>query len=130
MKQRSFNQHNYGRRLISLSIIIVFLTLGFCPLRNTLTKLAQRIPATSGPKVPEYGKIIAHDDCRFALVVKTVPALGRLSTGMPPVGTLINVQNYRFNLLRIERLVSNHLPLFHLHATACPVYLRNRVLLI
>jgi hypothetical protein len=81
MKQRLFNRHNYGRRLLSLAILIVFLTLGFCPLRNTLTKLVQWGPATSGPKVPEYGKIIAYDDCRFAAVVKTGPTIGRLSTG-------------------------------------------------
>jgi hypothetical protein len=130
MKQHPFNQHNHRHRLVSLATLIVFLTLGFCPVRNALTKLVQRVPATSGSKVPDYGKIIACDDCSFAIVIKTAPSIGRLFTGMPPMAAAINVENYRFSLLRIEKLLSNHPPLFHFHAAACPVYLRNRNLLI
>jgi hypothetical protein len=130
MKQRPFNQHNYKHRLVSLAILTVFLTLGFCPLRNTLTRLVQRVPATSGSKVPEYGKIIAYDDCSFAIVIKTVPSIGRLFTGTPPTAVANNFENYRFSSLRVEKLLSNHPLLFHFHAAACPVYLRNRNLLI
>ncbi|SDF22192.1 hypothetical protein SAMN05216464_114126 [Mucilaginibacter pineti] len=130
MKQRLFNEYNYGRRVVSLAVLVVFLALGFCPLRNTLTNLAQPAPATRGPKVPEYSKIIAHTDCSFALVVKTGSAIGRLFTVMPPLAAVINHGSYFLNPLRIGKLLSNHMLRLPFHATACPIYLRNCVLLI
>lgn len=51
------------RPFISLLMLVVLLTLGFCPLRNALCKLVHPAPAKTRSKVPEYGKIIAGDDC-------------------------------------------------------------------
>lgn len=54
------------RSFISLLMLVVLLTLGFCPLRNALCKLAHPEPAKTTSNVPEYGKIIAGDDCAGA----------------------------------------------------------------
>lgn len=129
MKQNPFKRKNYWNRPLSLSILFFFLTLGFCPLRNALTHAAQPIPVAGGTRVPEYSKIIAHDDCSVAVITKTLPTTGRLFTDLLSPALAEITPLVRFDQPWIKTLASVQLP-SEVQTAAFPIYLRNRALLI
>jgi len=128
MRQRASDSNKDRRRLASVAAILVFLTLGFCPLRNTLARLALPAPPTRGQQVPEFAKVIAPDICGFAVVSKAAPNTGRLL--YPSLDTTINSTYVCCKPQQTEILFSNLLPQSPGFTAACPIYLRNRVLLI
>jgi hypothetical protein len=111
--------------LASLTIMIVFLLLGFCPLRNTLVSLVKPVPAKNSRKVPERAKIIAADDCTVSTTQKIAPSREPM-----PSGNALPLRTVPLTLpgfsVRFQRL---KIPPGYL-VPPVPLYLRNQVMLI
>jgi hypothetical protein len=118
------------RSFTSLLVMVIFLVLGFCPLRNALCSLANPAPQKIAHKVPEHAKIIVHDECATVTINKILPFNGHISNGNPLifVSILLTVFFVSSGLLTKDQFL-----LFknHRHSlSAVPIYLRNHVLLI
>lgn len=116
----------FFRSLASLTILVVFLLLGFCPLRNTLVTLVKTVPAKETRKVPERAKIIAADDCTAS--TSTTQKIASSREPMPSGNTLglPTVFIPQVAYVRWQRL---KLPVAFITPPIL-IYLRNQVLLI
>ena len=118
------------RSFISLMVIVIFLVLGFCPLRNVLCSLVNPVPQKIAHNVPEHAKIIVHDDCTATTFIKILPLYEPTFNGNPLifVAILLTVFFVSNGLLTKDQflLSKNH----RYPPNAIPIYLRNHVLLI
>jgi hypothetical protein len=118
------------RSLTSLMVMVIFLVLGFCPLRNVLCSLVNRVPQKIAHNVPEHAKIIVHDDCTATTFSKILPLYKPTSNRNPLifVAILLTVFFVSNGLLTKDQflLSKNH----RYPPNAIPIYLRNHVLLI
>jgi hypothetical protein len=118
------------RSLTSLVVMVIFLVLSFCPLRNELCSLVNPLSKKMAHSVPEHAKIIAHDDCTTTAVSNIVPLHQRTFNGGPLIFVAILLTVFfasnvlltkgQFLLSKNQRYLPN----------AIPIYLRNHVLLI
>ena len=118
------------RSLISLMVMVIFLVLGFCPLRNVLCSLVNPGPQKITHNVPDHAKIIVRDDCTATAFNKTLPFYERTFNGNPLifVAILLTVFFVSNGLLTKDQFLrsKNH----RYPPNAIPIYLRNYVLLI
>ena len=118
------------RLSISLALAVVFLTLGFCPLRNALSSIIDPAIPKSARVVPVYSKIIAHDDCALAVADKIIPQNeGRFHVN-PLMFFVILFAAFIIGNSLFSELNSGGLKALHACISAMPIYLMNRVLLI
>jgi hypothetical protein len=118
------------RPFTSLMVMVIFLVLGFCPLRNVLCSLVNPVPQKIVHNVPEHAKIIVHDDCTATAFNKIPPFYEHTFNANPLifVAILITVFFVSNGLLTRDQflLSKNH----RYSPNAIPIYLRNHVLLI
>lgn len=110
--------------------MMIFLALGFCPLRNALCSLAKPAPQKIVNKVPEHAKIIVHDGCAATVINKILPFNGHPSNGNPLIFVAILVAVF---FASSGLLTKDQFLLFKNHrypSDVVPIYLRNHVLLI
>lgn len=117
------------RSFTSLMVMLIFLVLSFCPLRNVLCSMVNPVPQKIAHNVPEHAKIIGHDDCTVT-TFKILPFYERTFNGnlLIFVAILLTVFFVSNGLLTKNQflLSKNHL----YPSNAIPIYLRNHVLLI
>lgn len=117
------------KSFISILVLIAFLVLGFCPLRNTLCKLINSSsPARHQQRVPEYGKISAADKCGSVAVVKALPLKERVFDGAPLLFFVVLVGTFLVAGLRFDDAFTGNLAISHHRYLAVPIYLRNQIL--
>jgi hypothetical protein len=118
------------RSFSSLMVMVVFLVLGFCPLRNTLCSLVNPVPQKITHNVPEHAKIIVHNDCASTVFNKIPPFYEHTFNGNPLifVAILLTVFFVSNGLLTKDQflLSKNH----RYPPNAISIYFRNNVLLI
>src|SRR3569833_24902 len=107
----------YSRKLFTLAVLLVFLTLGFCPLRNILCRLAQPEPARKTQLVPGYAKITSGKECAVFAAVAQHVAQPALSAGSGFDFTVSS--RIAFGLVPEKAPVT--------YSSAVPLNLRNRV---
>jgi hypothetical protein len=118
------------RSFFSLMAMMIFLILGFCPLRNALCSLANSSPQKVAHNVPEHAKIISHDACTTVAINKNIPFNGYIFNGNPLIFVAILLT---FFFISIGLLAKDRFLLFknrRYPSSAVPIYLRNHVLLI
>ena len=118
MKPGSLRISLYSRRVFSLAVLGVFLLLGFCPLRNTLCRLAQPEPARKTHPAPDYAKITSAKECVAYIVVAQQAAQPALSP--TNVFNFTNTANTIFIAVPQTASVA--------YFSTIPLYLRNRAL--
>ncbi|WP_214072994.1 hypothetical protein [Mucilaginibacter sp. dw_454] len=123
------NKALYLQGLKTLLLTAIYLVFGFCPLRNTLSAIAHATPANTTKKIPEYGKIIAHDDCCITIVAKAIPTTGRPLSGPPLFLTSLIAAFLLCNFAVGANNRFHPLPVAA-NSHQLPIYLRNRSLLI
>jgi hypothetical protein len=111
--------------LASLTVIVIFLLMGFCPLRNALVSLVKPVPAKNTRKVPERAKIIAADDCTVSTAQKIAPQREPMPDGnaLPLLAVARTLPSFYVRLQRLKILPGYLVP-------SVPIYLRNQVMLI
>jgi hypothetical protein len=114
----------------SMIVMVIFLVLGFCPLRNVLCSLVNPGSPKIAHNVPDHAKIIVHDDCTVTAFNKTLPFYERTFNGNPLIFVVILLTVFFVSnglLTKDQFLRSKN----HRHPpNAIPIYLRNHVLLI
>ena len=118
------------RSFTSLTVMVIFLVLGFCPLRNVLCSLINPGPQKITHNVPDHAKIIVHDDCTATAFNKIPPFYEHTFNGDPLifVAILLTVFFVSNGLSTKNQflLSKNH----RYPPNAIPIYLRNHMLLI
>ena len=118
------------RSFTSIMVMVTFLVLGFCPLRNMLCSLVNPVPPKIAHSVLEHAKIIVHDDCTATSFNKILPFYEHTFSGhlLIFVAILLTVFFVSNGLLTKDQflLSKNH----RYPPNAIPIYLRNHVLLI
>src|SRR5579871_2432102 len=99
---RCRTKQNYGCRLFGLTVLLVFLTLGSCPIRNALVHWVQPHPTGDSPKVPDHCKIISRDGYSLVILARHIPTIGRLLKDRPSLDSAINSGSLGFNPLQTE----------------------------
>jgi hypothetical protein len=118
------------RSSTSLMVMMIFLMLGFCPLRNALCSLAGPVSSKIKHKVPEHAKIIVHDDCTASAINKASSFYEHtfnknLLIFVALLLTVFFVNNDLLTKGRYLQLVN-----YRCSPNVIPIYLRNHVLLI
>ena len=118
------------RSFTTLAVIVIFLVLSFCPLRNALCSLVNHVPKKTAHAVPEHAKIISHDNCTAFTLHKSLPFYESASNENPLifVAVLLTVFFVSSDILTKRQflLSQNH----RCSLNAIPIYLKNHVLLI
>ena len=118
------------RSLTSLMIIVIFLVLGSCPVRNALCALVNHAPPNIEQKPTDDLKIIAHDICMEFGFNKITPLhkLTSSSKALVLIAVLVTAFFVSIGLLTNGNVL--HPKLATAFLNTIPTYLRNRVLLI
>jgi len=117
------------RSITSLMVIVIFLALGFCPLRNALCALAHPVSQNTNMKAPAYAKIIAHDDCLTAVFSQAIAFQKQLLNGNALI--FAGILLMAFCACGIFREIAPHYSKITVpYPNVVPIYLKNRVLLI
>ena len=118
------------RSLTSLMIIVIFLVLGSCPVRNALCALVNHRPPNSEQKSTGDLKIIAHDICMEFGFNKIIPLHKLISSSKALVLTAVLVTAFFVSIGLLTNGNVLHPKLATAFLNTIPTYLRNRVLLI
>jgi len=129
MKSRKGKPHTTARAIGSLTLIAAFLLLGSCPVRNVIFRLVQLEHAKKAQPAPEHGRFTAGQECSTAVVVKSIPATGRLIRQLLPAAALTETTAFSLDNA-LSRVIDAVQPGIAIWSSSIPLYLRNRALLI
>lgn len=122
-----------GKAYLSLRLsmtfvsLAAFILLGFCPLRNTLIRLAGGVPEKVGRTIPEYKKITSATHCEVHCTVKELPPVEQVDP-RPQISFVADLPAaYDYDHIHFE--CYHALPSgLRDWVSSIPIYLRNGVL--
>ena len=123
--ENKFFNFRYSLTLVTLA---AFMLLGFCPLRNSLIRLAGGSPEKAAQLIPDYRKINSASQCELVFRLKELPPTGQVdhspSVDHAPALTACSF----FNSGAYPALYSTSDQASESWPPSIPIYLRNRVL--
>ncbi|UOE50704.1 hypothetical protein MTO98_06400 [Mucilaginibacter sp. SMC90] len=116
---------------LSLMIMVAFLVLGYCPLRNVLCSLANHSPQNKEQKAPRDVKAIIEECNAYNSGDKVIPYQEVVSKTTVPLLMAIVVEAVPFAGIGLSKKVVALSPYIAVRGlSAVPIYLANKALLI
>ncbi|WP_121811482.1 hypothetical protein [Mucilaginibacter kameinonensis] len=120
------------RSALSLMMMVVFLVLGYCPVRNVLCSLASHASQNNEQKAPRDIKAIVEDVCNaYNSGDKIIPYQEVVAkTTVPLLLAVVVAAVFFAGIVLLKKLIVLYPDTLAFNLSAIPLYLANRALLI
>lgn len=117
-----------SRSPLTIVTLAAFMLLGFCPLRNSLLRLAGGSPEKAARLIPDYRKISSASQCELVFRLKELPPTGQVdhSPSIDPAPALPASSTFNPAAPPAPGVIRDQIS--RRGPPAIPIYLFNRVL--
>ncbi|MBV8389403.1 MAG: hypothetical protein JO080_06360 [Mucilaginibacter sp.] len=109
-------------------LMIVLLSLGFCPVRNTLYGIFESSPVKTTPNAPEHARVVAADHCGSVAEISSVHLIEQRYHQPSFLFLAILIGAFFISAFLIPARLFCYASITENGQACIPIYLRNKVL--